>query len=263
MIKPIRDKHSVLEAVLTLYSTKKYSDFNKFEILKDELNYNKFERINSLQVTFQASAESDVVTDRNTQDDAGFRLSKINSDNKILKAVQFNSMPNSTFSTLSFHDLEYSRWLNFSKSLKRDSELIFEIQECDFEIISLLFVDRFILTGNDTQTLKSILTSKNDYLPKFFNVSSSNQLALNLWSEEDNISFYNEIKIASIQNNVDATVLEIRHNIFYHSEEIFSLKSLYENDSKYNSIIEKMHFSNKMFLRDILKKDVQSSIHLN
>jgi len=260
-IKPINEKHSIKEAVLSVFIENQIIKPERFRGLLDkELkdDYQHFNVVSNLKFTIKQN-NSGIVPASNSET-IGFRFSAFKNGklDRIFQAINEENR-----NAISFHCLNYTRWADFFMEFKNLMRSLASFQPGYFvNAISLHYIDQFEWLDDSIAIDPALIFKKEtDYLPAEFFRSSKTQFLI--VTEKDFINpfspkVYDRIEIVVSAN--DRPIITISHNVTVPLSELIDLSSI--ADSYNEELFANVHKRNKEFLRNILNLDICSMIKI-
>jgi uncharacterized protein (TIGR04255 family) len=257
-LKPCKEKHSVREAVITLFLGNEILNPNDFQKLhQKELNFDVFEIVKSrkVQLKLEPSSNSGSYQDQ----EIGFQFANF-LDNEIKTALKgVNDAEGNNF--IAYHTLDYVRWTPFKEDFLEYAKHLTKIQN-NFLIkgFGIYYIDDFIWE-NETEKLPKELIFKKDgnVIPNHFFTTNNASFSLVTEQIANDIPFLESFNI-DISNETQPNI-RIAHNVLQILPKIIELTA-FLNDDFHLKLIQEAHIYNKNMLKQILSEDVQNLISL-
>jgi uncharacterized protein (TIGR04255 family) len=260
LIQPINDKHSIKEAVISIFLANPIIKPERFKQLiesnfKDK--FQKFETVNQVEFQLQNDGNNPPTLNQQLLPNVGFKFIAFEKGESV-KVLQGINEKSRNF--ISYHSLNYDRWNDFYKEyldvLKSLSEL-----HSDFFVtaFSLHYIDQFLWNGALPIDLASIFNNEANYISKEFFASKLNNYSIVLEKENKHGIYIDRIEIKV--DHVIKPMITISHNVTQPLKDIMSLNELLES-TLFSEILNICHLHNKELLNDILTENVVELIKL-
>lgn len=250
------DKHSIKEAVLTLFFKNPFEDFQSFTVFYDKSLkslFSKKEEIFNHQVELEPSKAS--IT-RKEAKLSSYRLYRVNNNSTDLLVQVVNEF-NRHY--ISFHCLDYKRWQDFKSDFIEILKVLgLWVDESNYVVaFSLHYIDQMSV-NDDKIPLDLIFNNESSLLPSGIFKSKNSFLVFNSEkeSENDKYDFFDRIEL-----KIQGKEIFISHNSIIPIEEQESFKDFIRSSICLEKI-EHAHQHNKNLLKDILSTEVQRIIGL-
>jgi len=258
-IYPVKGKHSIREVVISLFLLNPILKPERFETLissgyKDV--FQKFERVSQFQVQFHKDKDANKAQFKHEQN-AGFKFVSFR-DGKIDRVLQGINEPQRTF--ISFHNLNYDRWLPFLEDYKNNITALAEVQSDIFiKAFSLHYIDELVWIDEKNPINKNLILKNNsEKIPGDFFTSQNPSFSLISEKTIAHSKYFDRLEVGV--NSMPKPSIVISHNITENLESEIQLSALFHSD--FEQKIEDMHSYNKEMLTNILQEDVQTLIGL-
>jgi uncharacterized protein (TIGR04255 family) len=260
-IKPIKEKNSIREAVISVLLANQILKPEKYKaLIETDLKdtFQLFEPLSQVKLQFKNVEGKIGQPDPQITDNAGFKFSSFKNGN-LVKALQGLNEVGRTF--ISFHCLDYNSWDEFYKEYNSIINVIAKQQtEIFINACSLHYIDEFLWIDEKSKLdVNLFLKNKNEYLPETFYNSANTAYTLVTEKVNGNIKYIDRIEV--VVNSGIRPNLIISHNVTQPLKNIVELKELI-NDSTFNEIFSNAHIHNKEILGNLLTDEVQVLIGL-
>ncbi|WP_028296293.1 TIGR04255 family protein [Olivibacter sitiensis] len=258
-IRPINGKHSIREAVISLFLANPILKPSRFEkLIQAEYAhvFQKFGVVSQLQVQFQRNDDGRDATNITNQAEAGFKFSAFESG-KPKRVLQGINEAGRTF--VSYHELGYERWALFYSDYKDQVRALGNIQADIFiNAFSLHYIDEFLWIDKEGGIDLSLFFKKNQKLPLDFFDSINPIFSLVAEKEINGVVYYDRLEI-QVRSDIQPSVV-ISHNVTEALQKEVQLSDLFRTD--FESKLADMHEYNKKLLKDLLTEEIQQLIEL-
>jgi len=261
ILLPVSGKHSIKEAVITLFLTNPIIKPERFEelIKKDfKERFQKFEKVN--QVQFKVKGKEGGALESNPpliQENVGFKFQRYE-EGKIVAALQGVNELLRNF--ISYHTLNYTDWDLFLPDFKSVLTTVSDFHPNLFvNAFSLHYIDEFMWDDETEIETKMIFNENSTLLPKeFFSCSLNNYQFTTVKKNEFEYFDRLEIKV----DDRPQKYITISHNVISNFNDNIALNELLKS-SQLNEMLNHAHLLNKKTLVNILAKDVCDIIKIS
>lgn len=259
-IKPVREKHSIKEVVISLFLSDPIEAPEKFRELLDGTYKNTFQNfapVSRFQVQFKKDG-NEHTTQFRQRDNAGFKFISNSNDGQTEKILQGINEPKRTF--ISYHTFTYDRWNIFLDEYQKTITALAEAYP-NFCIIafSLHYIDELQWIDKEEVLDKSLILKKGtEKIPGDFFKARKPAFSLISEREKEGSVYYERLEVRIEQSNLP--VLIISHNVTENLSDKIRIDQLF--DSEFKQKLDIMHSYNKEILAEILTDKVQSLIGL-
>lgn len=263
-LRPISSKHSIREAVITLFLSQPIPNANE---LKNQLG-------GALKSSFQAmqdvrhfgfqvqinQKDGGVKHAESIDNNAGFHL--VNTvDGKTTHVLQAINDTNRIF--ISYHSFAYIRWENFFPEFIEHLKVLSNLTTgLSVRAVSIHYIDEFKWIA-DTQIDPTIIFNKESpYISRvLLEPSIKSETNYLIEKIEGDFKYFERLSVKT--DNKSLKNIEISHSTISELQEPKLLSSLLSNDYIYfSNIITSLHKYNKLILEDILLDEVKKLINL-
>lgn len=261
-LKPFAQKHSIREAVISVFLANPIIKPERFEeLISGELGvyFHLFENINGVQIQIKPAING-IFPQPRTQPNTGFKFLGF-TKGKIGTVLQGINEMDRTF--ISYHSLAYTRWAEFLESYMSVLNILCNNQEDLFiRGISVHYIDEFTWISDDELDLNKIFNDEAKYMSKAFLESSNTSNFIYTTEKKDgNCLLFDRLDI-KVDNKVTKNIA-ISHNILKQFDDFKSLSSLLGIDKEFFlDSLQNLHNYNKEILNDILNENVKKLINL-
>jgi uncharacterized protein (TIGR04255 family) len=260
LIQPINDKHSIKEAVISVFLASPILKPERFKQLietnfKDK--FQKFEAVNQVEFQFQNDGTKPPTLNQQLLPNVGFKFIAFEKGESV-KVLQGINERNRNF--ISYHSLNYDRWNEYYSEYLEVLKSLSELHP-DFFVtaFSLHYIDQFLWKGTSNINLASIFNREANYISKEFFSSKLNNYSIVLEKEHEQGIYIDRIEI-KVDHDIKP-MITISHNVTQPLMDIIALNELLESDL-FPEILNKCHLHNKELLNDILTEEVVNLIKL-
>lgn len=260
---PCQDKHSIKEAVLSVFLQNPIVKPSQFKslITDNETIKNSFQEFRvagHVKVTIRQNDEKLIPDiDHNLVEDKGFTFNRFEEGEKV-SVLQGLNDPQKVY--ISLHLLQYTTWEAFFSNFKDYLGILNDFQKGMYVIgFGLQYIDEFKWNDNSALPVKDIFNQTSDLLPNVFFTDDTNQYSLVRKLDEPNLTL-DRLEINKIQSSV-SSVLVLSHNTTELYNEPIAMDAFLAKPH-FNSGL-KAHENNKSLLRQILQKEVLDKINLS
>lgn len=252
-IKPINGRHSIKEAVLSVFIPNPIIKPERLKGLLDDEFKDIFQRFDIIS-QFVAEIKNDKGVFSNKikpPENVGVQYSSFK-EGKIEKVLQCQNQEKRNF--IAYHDLNYTRWTDF---FERFRQLMGSISKFEPSIFingfSLHYIDEFLWINTSEIDCSVVFDEKSKYLPREFFKPGKTDYTLTterLLSNQSTISDRLQIKVEPAV----VPKISISHSITQPLADFAQLSHVISNEfSDYFNVV---HSNNKELLKDILKPEV-------
>lgn len=254
VLKPVSEKHSVKEAVITLFLANPIIKPERFEVLiKDKFKdkFQKFEKVNQVQFQFKGNEGGAFeTTPPSILENVGFKFQRFE-DGKTVTALQGLNEPLRNF--ISYHSLDYLDWDLFFPDFKN---VLTEVANFHSEIFvnafSLHYIDEFVWDSDEEIEPTHVFNEKSSLLPnEFFSCQLNNYQLTTV--KNDKFKYFDRLEI-QVEDR-PKKFITISHNVIHNLNDNFALKNLLESPDL-QDMLNHAHLLNKKTLVSILTKEV-------
>jgi|SRR5690625_414219 len=259
-IKPVSEKHSIKEVVISLFLSEPIEEPEKFRDLLDTTYkdiFQKFTPVSSFQVQFKKDG-NEQTTQFSQQDNAGFKFIANAIDGRAEKILQGINEPKRTF--ISYHTFNYDRWNTFLNEYQKTITALAEAYP-GFCIIafSLHYIDELQWIDKKEALNKNLILKKGtEKIPGDFFKARKPVFSLVSEREKQESIYYERLEVRIDQSTLP--VLAISHNVTENLSEKIRIDQLF--NSQFKQKLDTMHSYNKEMLAEILTDEVQNLIGL-
>jgi uncharacterized protein (TIGR04255 family) len=262
LLKPANEHHSIKECVVTLFLAApilKPASFKK--LLETDFLKTSFQQFELLQERMiDISLAQDQPTARAAGNyDIGFQFKSFkNGDiDFLLRGVNdFHRQ------YLSFHSLQYTRWMPYCEQLKKTmAALSMSDETLFFNAFSLHYIDEFEWLEETDIDPKLIFRADADALPTSF--FSTTKASLSLETETVGVPAFFDRYDIYFNPNTNPNI-RIAHNVTCVLDDLYSLKDTFYPEASvfFDEKLNEAHIRNKKSLKNLLTQDVCDLIHL-
>lgn len=257
----IKKNNSIKEATITLFLANKLFKPERFkELINDESLSGFFQQHQPIsEITFKfGNLTENTKSETNIVNDTGFKLLKF--DHGVISFVtQGVNEAGRTF--FSFHDLNYSRWVNFKNNYGKILEALLRIQSDTFiNGVSLHYVDEFVWSSEEEFDLSKIMKAE-EFLPQNFIKIRGGHLSNTRQCETiNNLKLFDRLEVL-VDPSIEKLVT-ISHNQTVLLDNVIELKSI-ETKGILDNLLNELHENNKKLLRGVLLDNVKKLIKLD
>ncbi len=254
VLKPVSGKHSIKEAVITLFLATPIIKPERFEVLIKEQfkeTFQKFESFGQVQIQFKGKEGGKVETTAPvTQENVGFKFQRFE-DGKTVVALQ--GINDLLRNFISYHSLNYSKWTSFRTDFKTVIGIISNFHPNLFvNAFSLHYIDEFIWDSKTEIETVKIFNEESTLLPKeFFGCRLNNYQFTTIKNNKFEYFDRLEIKVEETAKKI----ITISHNVIQNLNDNFALDELIKN-ADFEEMLDIAHTHNKKTLVNILTKEV-------
>lgn len=259
---PARNQHSIKEAVISFFLANTIIKPEGFRSLIDkELkeDFQKFDVIQRVKFQIKAAGGQEIARtepNRNT----GFRFYKFE-NGQASAVLEGENQPDLGRTHISFHDLNYQRWANFTEKFVRYFKTLANFRDSLFTTaFSLHYIDEFYWKGNDNVPIDRIFNSKSSFLPPVFFESQNSIYLITTQKEVNGFVYYERLEIKVDENRLEP-LITVSHNITQPLNDVFMFIDFISNDDHIH-IINQAHEHNKSTLKSIFTNEVCEKINL-
>jgi uncharacterized protein (TIGR04255 family) len=263
-VRPINDKHSIREAVISLFLANPIIKPERFKDLIEtdfKTIFQQFEPLSQVQFQFKNQIGLPVnVSPPEILNNIGFKFTSFSGGQPVRVLQGLNDkLNNRTF--ISYHALNYMRWAPFFEDyLHTVSSISKYTQDIFITAISLHYIDQFLWIGNSSVDLNLIFNKNADSIPKdFFTTTINNYSIVSEKAIDPKGKYLDRLEITV--DNIIRPSITISHNVTQPLTEIIDLRNLLENED-FKSILTKAHLHNKDFLKNLLSEPICKMINL-
>lgn len=259
-LTPIHEKHSIKEAVITLFLAAPIIKPERFEsLIKSEFKdfFQKFENISQVQVNFRVQGKTGVEAgEHKIRDNAGFKFSGFEGG-KLVKALQGINDLQRQF--ISFHTLDYIRWANFYKDFSFTIKEVAKFHPNLFiQAFSLHYIDEFKWISEQNFIPEIIFNIDSPLLPK--DVFSSRMVNYSFTTiKKNDPEYFDRIEIKIEKRDIN--YINISQNILQNLKDNVDLSELV-TEKTLEEILTDAHNHNKATLTSVLNPEVCERINL-
>lgn len=258
ILHPSNGKHSVKEAVISLFFDKPIESPEKFEsLLRQGLSgfFETFNAENEVQFQFTNQVNELVQSQPQLKKDVGFRFSSFK-EGKLATVLQARNEVGRHY--MSYHTLIYDDWDVFFPDFLEIVKVISVFQpEVCVQAFSLHYIDEFDWAKDIEIELNRIFREDSDYLPPSF--FKARLINYNLTTLNNEPEYFDRLDIT--RTDAAQQVLTISHNLTRKLETTTPLPSLLKSD-QIEVVLNDAHLKNKNLLIDILTQEVCDLIKL-
>ena len=253
---PVSDKHSIKEAVFSVFLASKIMKPKEFKHLLSTEFLSDFQQFEPLtQMQFKINQQNLSV---NQIDDAGFKFVKYIEGN-IAEVLQGMNNENQYF--FSTHIFKYNNWQEFKDKFLRYLEKLSAFQPGSFvQAYSLLYMDEFNWDNKSEYDSSVIFNINSEFLPKDFFNSTNIIYNINLEKNKDGKSYSDLLNINIADKLMYKNIVVVHNQTFALSDTIKLDDFLVSIDLEKS--LELAHKQNKELLKNILTEDVCTLINL-
>ncbi len=259
-LRATQNQHSIKECVVTLFLAAPIFKPSKFKKLIDDSDFrNKFTKFEPIfNYVFQLDPANARMTP-STPNEIGFQFQGFkNGDVDFL----LRGMNEGTRQYLSFHALQYERWLPFYSHFKATmSTLAGFTDSLVVNAFSLHYIDDFDWVSEDRIDPRRIFNANARVLSNsFFDAKQASTSLIVEENEPDALTERYDILFSRNQN----PNIRIAHNITCFLDEICELKELLDmnNLASFEHRLNAAHIRNKDSLKNLLTREVCQLINL-
>lgn len=261
-LKPFSQKHSIREAVISIFLANPIIKPERFEdLIAGELGtyFHLFENVNGLQIQIKPVANGFSPQSR-TQSNTGFKFLGF-TKGKIGTVLQGINEMDRTF--ISYHNLVYTRWAEFLENYMKVLNILSKNQEDLFiKGISVHYIDEFTWVSGDDLDLNKIFNDSAKYMSKAFLDSSNTSNFIYTTEKKDGDCLLFDRLDIKVDNKITKNIA-ISHSILKQFDDFKSLSSLlYVDNEFFLNSLQSLHNYNKEILNDILNENVKTLINL-
>lgn len=254
VLKPVSEKHSVKEAVITLFLANPIIKPERFEaLIKDKFKdkFQKFEKLNQVQFQFKGNDGGSVEsTAPSILENVGFKFQRFE-EGKTVTALQGVNELLRNF--ISYHSLDYSDWDLFLPDFK---SVMIEVANFHPELFvnafSLHYIDEFLWDSEEEILPNHIFNENSILLPKEFFSCRLNNYQLTTF-KNDKFEYFDRLEIQVDEG--PKKFITISHNVIHSLNENIALNKLVES-AELKDMLDHAHLLNKKTLVSILSKEV-------
>ncbi|MFN8117435.1 MAG: TIGR04255 family protein [Bacteroidia bacterium] len=257
----IKKGNSIKEAAITLFLSNPIIKPERFKELVNipELGgfFQQHQAIGAFTLKL-GNIPKDQKSETNFKNDTGFKLLKFENGAPTFVVQGINELDRTFFS---FHDLNYSRWINLKNNFDNILKNIKTIQSDIFvNGLSVHYIDEFLWDSSQEFDLSRIMKAE-DYLPNNFIKIKGGHLSNTRECEtKDGQKLFDRLEV--LVNSSIEKVITISHNQTVLTSNLFEYGSV-EFDKNIGALLEELHENNKELLRNVLLKEVNELIKLN
>ena len=257
-LKPARQNHSIKEASISVFLQNPIVNPKDFGTLIETDFKGKFQRFevqDHVSVSLNVGSGRNIATQTEIEEDKGFQFTSFDAKGRTEKIIRGCNELDRTY--VSYHSLNYERWLPFMDSYKENMSVISRQQDLFTIAFGLHYLDEFYWTEKNTDIEpRMIFNNTNDYLPAHF-FNSSNTIFVMVTENEDCIDRL-EIKITS---KLSIPIVSISHNVIASQDQAKKLNELIDS-SDFSEALNLAHERNKNLLKQILQPSISELIKL-
>lgn len=257
LIKPFKDKHSIKEAVLTVFLDNQINFPSRFQKLIEGDLKEKFQQFSTVsEVSFELKSKgSEMDARKNREHETGFIFKGFEEGN-LQYVLQGQNERDRNF--ISYHSLNYKRWGPFINDFQDCLSSIHTVQqELIVKSIVLHYIDEFEWVSDfKVEFIEEVFKKNNEYLPlKFYSSTNSNYVFL--FEMDLNGQKY----LDRLNVRLDSAIVNISHNVSLPLEEKRELADILK-DSTLDDVLNLAHKRNKDLLHDLLSEKTCEIINL-
>ncbi|MGV3684383.1 MAG: TIGR04255 family protein [Daejeonella sp.] len=263
-LRPISSKHSIREAVITLFLSEPITEIPDFKSELAKSLTNEFPAMQDLhEIGIQFKLEKDKAGVQESQpinNNNGFRLLNI-FEGKTTGVLQAINDQHRNF--ISVHTFSYIRWENFFPETVGYLKAIAEIKgELKVKAVSIHYIDEFKWIAESDIDPKIVFNSDSQYISSvLLNPSIRSQTNYLIEKQEGDLKYFEGLGL--LLDNKAAKKIEISHNTISEFREPQTLESLLNEDlENFLGIFNSLHKYNKLMLDDILLDEVKTLINM-
>ncbi|NDP20722.1 MAG: TIGR04255 family protein [Paludibacter sp.] len=253
---PISDKHSIKEAVFSVFLASKImkpKEFKQLLITDFVSDFQQFEPLTQMQFKFEQQNLS-----VNQVDDAGFKFVKYQ-DGNIAEVLQGMNNENQYF--FSSHIFKYNTWQEFKDKFIKYLKTLSTFQPGSYvQAYSLLYMDEFNWDNKNEYNSSIVFNKDSEFLPKDFFNSSNIVYNINLEKNNDGKSYSDLLSINISDKLIYKNIIVVHNQTFALSDTIKLDDLLVSHELETN--LESAHKQNKKLLKNILTIDVCNLINI-
>ena len=260
---PFKKNHSIREAILSFFLATPIVKPEEFSALAERpsFDFQKFELITKQGFRIQVGGEQPLTGQPLPSSNVGFRFHKFGRNGQNTDVLAAESQDDAGRARLSFHDLDYSRWHNFSEKARRYIEEIANFRGDLFATaFSLQYVDEFTWQGEDDIPIDQVFNRSSDFLPTVFFRSKNSMYLMTTQKEVDENIYYERLEVRVDENRAEP-LLTINHSITQPLNTLMRLAGFMADDSGIRWL-NNAHAYNKELLASILVDEVSRKINL-
>lgn len=258
ILHPSNEKHSVKEAVISLFFDQPIKNPEKFEgLLTNGLSkyFKSFNAENEVQFQISNQVNEIVQSQPQLKKDVGFRFSSFQ-EAKLATVLQARNEVGRHF--MSYHTLVYDDWDIFFPDFLDIAKVISAFQpEIAVQAFSLHYIDEFNWSKDIEIELSRIFREDSDYLPSAF--FKSQLVNYNLTTLNKEPEYFDRLDLT--RSDIVQQVLTISHNLTRKLDNTTPLSALLEGE-QIALVLNDAHLKNKNLLINILTQDVCDIIKL-
>jgi uncharacterized protein (TIGR04255 family) len=261
-LKPINPKHSIKEAVISIFLAQPVIKPERFLGLLESDFKDKFQKgeiLSHAQYKFSTNTKNRIPEFEPSSIDknAGFRFTSFINGKQAYVLQGLNEV-NRQF--ISFHTFQYERWQGFFEEFQNCIETLSNFQSGIFvAAYSIHYIDEFKWESNNEIPTREIFQVESEILPKAFFDSYDTNFTINRTLNSIVFPMFERLEI-KVENNSNSPIV-ISHNITYTLSDFRELKDIVVSRDLYDKL-QIMHEENKNTLSRLLAEDVQRLINL-
>ena len=254
VLKPVSDKHSVKEVVITLFLANPIIKPERFEaLIKDKFKdkFQKFEKVNQVQFQLKGKEGGSIEsTPPSILENVGFKFQRFE-EGKMVTALQGVNELLRNF--ISYHSLDYLDWDLFLPDFKI---VLIEVANFHPELFvnafSLHYIDEFVWDSDEEIEPKNIFNENSTLLPKeFFSCQLNNYQLTTV--KKDKFVYFDRLEI-QVEDR-PKKFITISHNVIHNLNDNIALNNLVES-TDLKDMLDHAHLLNKKTLVSILTNEV-------
>lgn len=256
-LHPVSQKHSIKEAVITVFLVSKIMKPKDYgELIQNDFKtiFQQFETISQTQIKVENQNLS-----VQQHDDAGFKFVRYDDQGKPSEVLRGLNEENRYF--FSFHSFDYENWSSFKSFFLKYIDILIKFQPGLFaQAYSLLYLDEFEWDNREEYKSEVIFNKESEFLPRDFFNSDNVIYNINLEKEKNGVRYSDRLDIAITDKLLKKNIL-VSHNQTFMMSDMIRLDFLLTED-KFNTALDEAHKDNKKLLTDILVEEVCSLIKI-
>jgi uncharacterized protein (TIGR04255 family) len=252
-IKPINEKHSIKEAVLSLFLPSPLIKPERFESLlkapgfKDKFQH--FENVSTISVEIKGS-KGTILSNTSNMQNVGFKFTSF-SKGKVDTVLQ--GINQDRF-FISYHSRNYTRWQDFFSGFKTVMDFLSQAEPNLFiKAYSLHYIDEFFWIDPGPIDLKVLFQQNSRYIPQEFFESERTQYQITTEKKVPSGDMVFDRMEIQVEPRA-VPLIRISHNLTQPLTDFFSLTQVM--DQEFYPKFQAVHHKNKAMLKDLLNKDV-------
>lgn len=259
LIQPVSGKHSIKEAVITVFLSHPIETPESFENLIDTHFQGIFTHFKR-QDTVRIQLELDTPEMASRQINTGFRFEKM--DGEDLRLV-FQSIKMDDKTQISFHSLEYTRWdAFFSAYIGCLDAIIGQHANFRVEAFNLHYIDEFVWIKDSEPDLRLVLNERSDFIAPSILKKSFPRQDLFFTTDQSGVNgtiCYDRVNISVVQTIKPS--ITVSHTVSHQLNESIDIADLIKQE-RFKKLLTLAHNQNKEILKNILAPETAQLIAL-